>query len=166
MLPLKVHINTLIHPVAVYALWNRINSNKLLWETNRGGHLLLDIKVFWKNILCWKDTILIFIEMRCLKAIALKSLNALGKLLIDSGRLKVSILLWWRWSYSQLQKPWFPTEAICLLGWWKNQGCSKIFCLPLDSSLKWHIPTKYFELNKSEFLDRTFLSIASSMFQK
>lgn len=28
MLPLKVHINTLIHPVAVYALWNRINSNK------------------------------------------------------------------------------------------------------------------------------------------
>lgn len=54
---------------------------------------MLEIKVFWKKPLHWKDIILIFTEMRCLKVIALKCLNALGKLLIDRGRLKVSILL-------------------------------------------------------------------------
>lgn len=52
---------------------------------------MLEIKVFWKKPLHWKD--IIFTEMRCLKVIALKCLNALGKLLIDRGRLKVSILL-------------------------------------------------------------------------
>lgn len=54
---------------------------------------MLEIRVFGKKILCWKDVILSFTEMRCLKVIALKYLNTSDKLFIDSGRLKVSILL-------------------------------------------------------------------------
>lgn len=54
---------------------------------------MLEIRVFQKKILCWKDVLLSFTEIRRLKVIALKYLNTSGKLLTDSGKLKVSILL-------------------------------------------------------------------------